>query len=142
VGEEVDRVPMDNEYARILGPAETLIVTEAVELLADSSATPRSPHAATVAMRNLRLTEQLNNMQMNVEYASVAVLRQLKSREHTVREDYKGEGMKAKDERDTALYSDTKWNDLNQRYVRFTLTKDRLVSLQWALKSQLSNLSR
>jgi hypothetical protein len=142
VGEDVDRVDMDNEYARILGPAETSIVTEAVELLADSSAGPRTPQGNAAAIWNIRLTEQLNNMQMNVEYASLTVLRQLKSREHSVREDCKGEGMKSKEERDSALYSDARWNDLNQRYARFTLTRDRLVALQWALKSQLSVLNR
>lgn len=142
MGEEVDRVEMDGEYSRILGPAETEMVTEAVELLADSSTSPRTPEAAAAAMRNIRLTERLNNMQMNVEYASVAVLRQLKSREHSVREDCKGEGMKSKEERDSALYSDARWSDLNQRYARFTLTRDRLVALQWALKSQLAVLNR
>lgn len=133
---EITKVPL---YLEPLGVAEREIYEQAVAFLRKALPLPNELYAYT--RLNLEYQDSLSNLQSNVLYICARTNAKMKAHESKLR-NFARDEIKAKDERDTEMFADSKWHDMHMTVSTLTILAKRLDALSWSLKSALNAVSR
>jgi len=133
----MDPITVDStEYLDLLGERERQIVYGAQSLI--RAALPTGNEVLAYARLNLETQDDLNNLLSNVTMVYNRKYSQMRTLESRLRDSYKEDGIKAREERDVAVHSDSKWVDLHLSASTLQVLMRRLEALSWNLRNALA----
>ena len=120
-----------------LEPADYVKHGQLVEFLAVPAPPITDPHRPGHVKVNLQYQEWVSAVKSQLQYRLILMRTNLFAEEARLREDLRQEKIRTSEERAAALHGNSKYCDLWSRVEEVKLVVERLVTLEWILRSSI-----